>query len=102
MSPSLFQNVILLFEDLFSFRTMEVQTNDMAFFRITTIDFTGGSPDTANDIYAQCKSGELGSRVDPAVTRVIQQGVENSRIPSLVGISGKFGISLSNHNTEIA
>ena len=81
---------------------MGVQTNDIAFFRIASIDFIGRSPHIANDIYTQCKSGELGSRVDPAVTRVIQQGVENSRIPSLVGISGKFGISLSNHNTEIA
>lgn len=70
---------------------MGVQTNDIAFFRIASIDFIGRSPHIANDIYTQCKSGELGSRVDPAVTRVIQQGIENSRIPSPVGISGESG-----------
>lgn len=79
---------------------MGAQTIDMAFFRITSIDLTGGLPDIANDIYAQCKSGVLGSRVDPAVTRVIQQGIENSRIPNFVGISGEFGTSSSNPNTE--
>ncbi|KAF8738589.1 hypothetical protein AX14_010893 [Amanita brunnescens Koide BX004] len=73
------------------FRTMGLQTNNMAFFRIAGIDCEDGSLAIANDIesiYAQCKSGELGCRVDPAVTRVIQQGIESSRIPSLAGLSG--------------
>jgi hypothetical protein len=70
----------------------------MAFFRIAGIDCEDGSLAIANDIesiYAQCKSGELGCRVDPAVTRVIQQGIESSRVPSLAGLSGEFVSCLS-------
>jgi hypothetical protein len=84
---------------------VELQTNDIASFRITNIDLEEGSPDITDDIdniFAQCKVGELGYRVDPAVTRVIQQGIENSRTPCLDRTPGELGLFSSNHRDRFA
>ncbi|KAK2467125.1 hypothetical protein APHAL10511_001383 [Amanita phalloides] len=67
------------------------RSNEMAFFRITMINLRVTSANTAENIEkfrAQCKTGELGCRIDPASTRVIQKGIENCQVPYLVRTPG--------------
>ncbi|KAF8623959.1 hypothetical protein AX15_006117 [Amanita polypyramis BW_CC] len=74
----------------YDFPTTRPRMNEMAFFRITDIDSEARYPD-ANDIaeedhYSRCKTGELGCRVDPNITTVIQKGIEHSRVPHLTKV----------------
>ena len=67
------------------------------FFKITSIEHA--TIDTMDglrslDTYVAATMGELGCKIDPKVTRIVQQGVEHTRIPD---ISEYLGLSAHNY-----
>ncbi|KAH7103789.1 AAA-domain-containing protein [Auriculariales sp. MPI-PUGE-AT-0066] len=61
--------------------------SDIVFFKITnleysTVDLSASTlPDTPDDIYTAATMGELGVWVDSDVTKMMQAGIERSRVP---------------------
>lgn len=58
----------------------------MVFFIVTNVEHDVIMNDTSSpayDAYVGSTVGELGCWVDPSVTRIIQTGVEQSRIPDV-------------------
>ncbi|OCH95204.1 AAA-domain-containing protein [Obba rivulosa] len=68
---------------------LEVNTsenaNEPVYFIVTNIEHNVPSrvDDTSPDMYVGSTVGELGCWVDPAVTRIVQTGVEHSRVPDI-------------------
>lgn len=68
-----------------------VRVNELVFFLVTNLEHevlqSGRHAQTA-DMYVGSTIGELGCWVDPAVTRMVQTGVEHSRIPEAAAYLG--------------
>lgn len=65
---------------------MPQRTDQVVFFLITNVehDVMPRTGEISNrDAYLDSTMGELGCWIDPAVTRLIQTGVEHSRIPDV-------------------
>ncbi|THG96832.1 hypothetical protein EW026_g5078 [Hermanssonia centrifuga] len=63
-------------------------SNEIIFFMITNVECGGLPLDGHGGFYAGITAGEWGCWVDSAVTRIIQVGVEHSRVPDLTGYFG--------------
>ncbi|KAF8163058.1 P-loop containing nucleoside triphosphate hydrolase protein [Crassisporium funariophilum] len=78
----------ILNEDIdidFGHQNGEPRVNEVVFFKVTNIEYevmSTASP-SLQDIYTGSTMGELGCWVDANVTRVIQTGVEHSRVPDV-------------------
>lgn len=62
--------------------------DELVFFVVTNIEHhviasNGDAAMAASDVYLGAAVGELGCWVDPSVTRMIQTGVEHSRVPDM-------------------
>ncbi|TFK26358.1 TER94-PB [Coprinopsis marcescibilis] len=60
------------------------QKHENVYFMITNIEYEvldDSSSAQYNDLYLGCRVGELGCWVDVAVTRIVQAGLEHSRVP---------------------
>lgn len=55
----------------------------MVFFKITNVEYNVLA-DIPSDGFEESIFGEWGCWVDPAVTRIVQTGVEQSRVPPLI------------------
>ncbi|EMD34491.1 hypothetical protein CERSUDRAFT_97749 [Gelatoporia subvermispora B] len=73
--------------------------NEPVYFIVTNIEHTIPSrlDDASPDMYVGSTVGELGCWVDPAVTRIVQTGVEHSKVPD---VSAYFGIEGSQSETD--
>ena len=76
------------------------RANGLVFFKVTSIEYDtvlkSGPP--LQDVYMGSTLGELGCWIDTSVTRMIQAGIEHTRIPdvtSYLQIGGSRHISLS-------
>ncbi|KAL1743282.1 P-loop containing nucleoside triphosphate hydrolase protein [Schizophyllum fasciatum] len=70
--------------------------NAVVFFAITNVEhdaLPGAVQPGAQDLYAAATYGELGCWVDPAVTRMIQSGVDHSYVPAVENyVLGETGL----------
>lgn len=70
--------------------------NEVVFFKVTNIEYDlMAKPDSFQpDFYRSSTLGELGCWVDSSITRIIQAGLENSRVPDsrsyMLGRCGLF------------
>ncbi|KAJ2917643.1 hypothetical protein MD484_g2754, partial [Candolleomyces efflorescens] len=61
-------------------------SNGLVFFMITNVEYdilADNSGDNSQDVFLGSRMGELGCFVDPEVTRIVQAGLEHSRIPDV-------------------
>lgn len=84
------------------FPFMPSRLNSVAFFRVINVVPETVLPDSAHDFRAQYKTGDLGCRIDPFTTCVVQQGIEQSHIPYLHKYFGNWSntSSLLNHSSS--
>lgn len=73
----------------------------MVFFKITNMEYdvldtTNGKIHGTQDSYVAATMGELGCYVDPVVTKMIQTGLEHSRIPD---VTGYYNIGMGHPNS---
>ena len=63
----------------------EVRSNAVVFFKVTNIEYdVMPCPNSSvEDLYTGSTLGELGCWVDTSITRMVQTGVEHSRVPSV-------------------
>lgn len=63
----------------------EPRSNEAVFFKVTNIEYDVISQSNADeqDAYTGSTLGELGCWVDTSITRMIQTGIEHSRVPNL-------------------
>lgn len=68
--------------------------NESVYFIVTNLEHNVPSrlDETSADMYVGSTVGELGCWVDPAVTRIVQTGVEHSRVPD---VHSHLGIGVS-------
>jgi len=59
------------------------RANELVYFSITNIEHDIMQNDTSTDVYVGSMLGELGCWMDPAVTRMVQTGVQHSWVPDL-------------------
>lgn len=57
--------------------------NEVVYFIVTNIEHDILPHETTPDIYGGSITGELGCWIDPTVTRMVQTGVEHTRVPSV-------------------
>ena len=57
--------------------------NEVVFFCVTNIEHDVMKTESNTDLYVSSTVGELGCWVDPAVTRIVQTGVEHCWIPNV-------------------
>lgn len=70
----------------FSYPATPSRANEVVYFTVTNVEhdvMTNGMVSSAQDIYVGSTMGELGCWVDSSATRIIQTGVEHSRIPDV-------------------
>ena len=80
---------IFKLNNIIRFPAFSNRLNAVVFFIITNVEhdvFESGGP--AQDMYAGSTVGELGCWIDSTVTRIIQTGVEHSRVPIVGGYIG--------------
>ena len=53
----------------------------MAFFAITNVEYDIIHNNSTTDVYAGAMMGELGCWVVPAITRMVQTGVQHAWVP---------------------
>ncbi|KAF9466437.1 AAA-domain-containing protein [Collybia nuda] len=70
-----------IFED--KYPTFPSRANELAFFCITNVEHDVLKNDSSADVYLGSTVGELGCWVDPSITRLVQTGVEHSRVPDV-------------------
>ncbi len=60
--------------------------NEVLFFKVTNVDYASKpqSDSLSHDFYEGSTFGELGCWVDPTTTRIVQTGVEHSRVPDIM------------------
>ncbi|KDR81364.1 hypothetical protein GALMADRAFT_239217 [Galerina marginata CBS 339.88] len=65
--------------------SFDFRPNDVVFFKVTNIEYDvmPRSNPSSQDIYNGSTLGELGCWVDTSITRMIQTGLEHSRVPSI-------------------
>lgn len=63
--------------------TSPPRVNELVYFSITNIEHDIMQNDASTDVYVGSMLGELGCWVDPAVTRMVQTGVQHSWVPDL-------------------
>jgi peroxin-6 len=63
----------------------EVRSNEVVFFKVTNMEYdVMPRPNSSvEDVYSGSTLGELGCWVDTSITRMVQAGVEHSRVPSV-------------------
>lgn len=63
----------------------ERRFNEVVFFKITNVEYdvVPNGNHATQDLYTGSTLGELGCWVDSSVTRVVQTGVEHSRVPDV-------------------
>ena len=66
--------------------------NELVYFMVTNVECDPLSSDiNGGDLYSGITTGEWGCWVDPAITRIVQTGLEHSRVPDIseyLGIGG--------------
>ena len=74
-----------LFTDAYSVRQpgFPLSPNEVVFFYITNVEYDVLKTESNPDIYVSSTTGELGCWVDPAITRIIQTGVEHCWVPDV-------------------
>ena len=87
MGPSTFPRAID-FDCFYIYRRNslgEVRLNEVVFFKVTNIEYdVMPRPNSSvEDVYTGSVLGELGCWVDSSNTRMVQTGVEHSRVPSV-------------------
>ena len=73
----------------------EDDINEIVYFAVTNIEHSVPSrlgEVASPDMYVSATVGELGCWVDPAITRVVQTGIEHSRVPDLAAYRGLRGL----------
>lgn len=69
-----------------SYSSNEPRANGLVFFKVTNIEYdvVSKSGPPLQDLYTGSALGELGCWIDTTVTRMIQAGVEHTRIPDVM------------------
>jgi peroxin-6 len=68
--------------DIVSFPVSSIHHNETVFFIITNVEHDVFSSNAStHDMYVGSAVGELGCWIDSTITRIIQTGVEHSRVP---------------------
>lgn len=73
-------------------RLADGRPNGAAFFVVTNVEYdilANGDVASVPDMYTGAMIGELGCWMDPSTTRLVQAGVEHSRVPD---VSDYFGL----------